>query len=42
MIRDIIYNYYYKQFIKENSKSTTDINWNKWNKFDKLCEKFSK
>jgi hypothetical protein len=42
MIRNLIYNYYYKKFIKENNKYDKDIDWNKWNRLDRICEKFYK
>lgn len=40
MIKSILYNYYYKKFMKENSKDTSDINWNEWDRLDKMCERY--
>jgi hypothetical protein len=40
MIKSILYNYYYKKFMKENNKPESQINWSKWNKYDQLCEKY--
>jgi hypothetical protein len=42
MIKDLIYNYYYKKFMKENSKNEIDIDWNKLYRLDKMCEKYYK
>ena len=42
VITDLIYEYYYKNFMKENSKSEKDINWNKWKRLDRMCTKFSR
>jgi hypothetical protein len=41
MIKSLIYNYYYNQFMKENSKDKKDIDWSKWNKLDRRCESLS-
>jgi hypothetical protein len=40
MLKNLIYNYYYTKFIKENSKSENQINWNKLNRLDRMCEKY--
>jgi hypothetical protein len=40
MLKNLIYNYYYKKFMKENSKAENQINWNKFNRLDRMCEKY--
>jgi len=40
MFKTLIYNYYYKKFMKENNKDENDINWEEWNRLDKICENF--
>jgi hypothetical protein len=40
MIKSILYNYYYKKFMQENGKTKEQINWSKWNYYDKQCEKY--
>jgi hypothetical protein len=42
MFKNLIYNYYYKKFIKENSKDKKEIDWNKWSRYDEMCERYSK
>lgn len=42
MITDLIYEYYYRSFMKENNKSEININWEKLEKLDKMCTKFSR
>jgi hypothetical protein len=42
MLKELLYIYYYHRFMKENSKSNDKIDWNKWNRLDKMCEKYSK
>lgn len=41
-IKDLIYNYYYNKFIKENIKDDKDIDWDKWNRLDRMCLKYLK
>jgi hypothetical protein len=42
MLKDLLYIYYYRKFIKENAKEYKYINWTKWNKLDKMCERLIK
>jgi len=42
MIKDLIYNYYYRSFMKENSKGEDTINWRKLERLDKMCVKYSR
>lgn len=42
MIRELLYIYYYRKFMKENAKDDKDIDWIKWNRLDKRCEKYFK
>lgn len=42
LIRQLLYNYYNKQFYKENNKPIDEINWYLWEYYDKKCEEFAK
>jgi hypothetical protein len=42
MLKNLIYNYYYDKFIKENNKNEKDIDWIKLNRLDRMCEKYYK
>jgi hypothetical protein len=38
MFKILIYDYYYKKFMKENKKDEKDINWEEWSRLDRICE----
>lgn len=40
LINSLLYNYYAKQFYKENDKPINKINWNLWEYYDKKCEEY--
>lgn len=42
MLKYLLYNYYYHKFMKENAKDNKDIDWIKWRRYDKMCEKLIK
>jgi hypothetical protein len=38
--KNLIYNHYCNEFVKENNKDEKDIDWNKWSRLNKMCEKY--